>query len=616
MQLIKFPSLPDELLTSYPAFADRLWWQLGFPGLTEQQVAIADRMQHGPEQDIICGFRGVAKSWLAAGMLLWRLRIDPASERCLLVSGSSPKALELSQFMIYCIGVVKELQCLEPETGQRSSVLSFDVAGARPDQAPSVRATGILGQITGKRATIILADDIETPINSASAQNREKIWSVVGSEFNSVLKPADALMVFSPKILYLGTPQLPGASIYMRLRREFNIPIYFLPARYPKPEDVIRYEGGLAEHIAVHCQERAGQPTDPERFPEHDLQKREKRMSPQTWQLQFMLDTSLDAASRYPISLQDLIVMELPPNSYPSMVLPGKTEAARLDLPSYGFHHDRWYYAPSVVGGWKHFENENRPCLMAIDPAGRGKDELAWAVVGVNNGYFLLLDAGGTQAGPVEDTLSRIVRCAARWKVNEVVIEDNFGLGLLGELLKPLLRRSHPCAVTTGRSGGNVFKEKRIVDTLSPIIQQNRMVVRAGLVEEDYQESQSDPETGPLRSLFYQLAHILPERNSLEWDDRADALELACRRWVEQGHGAADAELILEQEEAEYRKELLKSWSDGNSLFNADRLTLGMTLEQARTAASFVGRWSRTEGDPGPHWIANRVAAKTKWRQL
>lgn len=606
MALLKHPDLPDELLCSYPAFADRVWWQLGFKGLTEQQIAIGDRMQHGPEQDIVCGFRGVAKSWLAAVYLLWRLRIDPASERCLLVSGSSPKALELSQFMIYCISTIKELRCLEPDSGQRASVFSFDVAGARPDQAPSVRATGILGQITGKRATIILPDDIETPVNSASAQNREKIWNVVSSEFNSVLKPADDLMVFQPKILYLGTPQLPGASIYVRLKREFDIPIFFLPARYPQREEIQRYEGGLAPHIEAQCEFKAGQPTDPERFPEHDLAKREKRMSPQTWALQFMLDTSQEAAARYPIMMKDLVVLDLPPNSYPSMVIAGNSTECQLALPSHGFNHDRWYYAPAIVGGWKHFEDQPRPCLMAIDPAGRGKDELAWAVVGVHNGYFLLLDAGGTQQGPVEPVLARIVACAARWKVNEVCIEDNFGLGLLGELLKPLLRRSHPCTVTSARAGGSMFKEKRIVDTLSPLIQQHRLIVRPDVIREDYVESLKDPETGALRSLFFQLAHILPERGSLEWDDRADALELAVRRWVEQGHGAADAEQILKQEEEDYQKELLKSWSDGQSLFNADRLAMGMTLEQARAAASHQGS-SRGKGDPGPHWIANRA---------
>ncbi|MFK9938776.1 DNA maturase B, partial [Klebsiella pneumoniae] len=58
-------------------------------------------------------------------------------------------------------------------------MISFDVGPAKPDHSPSVKSVGITGQLTGSRADIIIADDVEIPGNPATQGAREKLWTLV-----------------------------------------------------------------------------------------------------------------------------------------------------------------------------------------------------------------------------------------------------------------------------------------------------------------------------------------------------------------------------------------------------------------------------------------------------
>ena len=66
---------------------------------------------------------------------------------------------------------------LRARTDQKNSTLEFDVGPASPSKDPSVFAVGITGQMTGGRADLILADDIEVPSNSETEAQREKLES-------------------------------------------------------------------------------------------------------------------------------------------------------------------------------------------------------------------------------------------------------------------------------------------------------------------------------------------------------------------------------------------------------------------------------------------------------
>jgi hypothetical protein len=107
------------------------------------------------------------------------------------------------------------------------------------------------------------------------------------------------------------------------------------------------------------------------------------------------------------------------------------------------------------------------------------------------------------------------------------IIEANFGDGMFAQLLKPVLSRIHPCGVEEVRS--TTQKERRIIDTLEPIMNQHRLVVNEEVAISDYKTNREHPS----KQLFWQMTHITRERGSLNKDDRIDALSLAVGYWIE-----------------------------------------------------------------------------------
>jgi hypothetical protein len=74
--------------------------------------------------------------------------------------------------------------------------------------------------------------------------------------------------------------------------------------------------------------------------------------------------------------------------------------------------------------------------------------------------------------------------------------------------------------------GGTGQKERRIIDTLEPVLNQHRLVVDAALLRADQKDE-------PKFQLFHQLTRITRDRGSLRHDDRLDALAMAIRYWTE-----------------------------------------------------------------------------------
>ena len=151
-----------EAISSFPVFATHLWHFLRLPNPTPVQYQLADYLQNGPNRRIIMAYRGCGKSFLTAGYVLWRLRKDPDT-KVLVISAAQDRA---DAFSVFCHDLLRNwfmVKDLFPSDTQRFSKVAFDVFGSKPDQSPSVRSSGIFGQITGSRADLIVADDVETP---------------------------------------------------------------------------------------------------------------------------------------------------------------------------------------------------------------------------------------------------------------------------------------------------------------------------------------------------------------------------------------------------------------------------------------------------------------------
>ena len=196
-----------------------------------------------------------------------------------------------------------------------------------PHQAPSVKSVGITGQLTGSRADLIVLDDIEVPGNSMTELMRSKLLQLC-TEAESILTPKD-----DSRIMFLGTPQT-VFTVYRKLA-ERNYRPFVWPARYPRK--ISNYEGLLAPQLQADIDTGAESwgVTD-DRFEDEDLVEREAAMGRSNFMLQFMLDTSLSDAEKFPLKMADLIVTSVNPTKCPCLLYtsPSPRDRQKSRMPS------------------------------------------------------------------------------------------------------------------------------------------------------------------------------------------------------------------------------------------------------------------------------------------
>lgn len=512
--------LEEELKKDFRKFMYIVWKHINLPDPTPIQYDIAQFLQLGPLKVSIQAFRGVGKSFITSAYVLWELYRDP-QKKILVVSASKARADAFTTFTLQLINEMPILHHLKPRENQRASRVEFDVGPAIADQSPSVRSVGITSQIAGSRADIIVADDVEVPNNSATPDMREKLLERI-KEFSAVLKPLP-----SSKIIYLGTPQSED-SIYNKLADTFTTRIW--PARVPTKAQADTYGGNLAPRISQMIGKRsAGTSTDPQRFTDADLAEREAEYGKAGFALQFMLNTQLSDAERYPLKIRDMIIMDIQRERAPMSVewMPDYKREVK-ELPNLAMSGDRFYLYASHSEVFAEYTGT----VMSIDPAGRGKDETGYAVVKMLNGYLYVRRCGGLPGGYDVDTLTTLASIAKEEGVNQIIIEANFGDGMYTELIKPVLAKVHPCAVEEVKHSKQ--KERRIIDTIEPVMNRHRLVVDRSVIEDDYRTAQSyDADNKFTKTLIYQLTRINYEKGALKHDDRLDALAIAVGYWTE-----------------------------------------------------------------------------------
>ncbi|WKV16822.1 terminase large subunit [Escherichia phage PH1061] len=501
-----------------------LWKALSLPVPTRCQIDMAKKLSAGDNRRFILqAFRGIGKSFITCAFVVWKLWNNP-DLKFMIVSASKERADANSIFIKRIIDLMPQLQELKPKQGQRDAVISFDVGPAKPDHSPSVKSVGITGQLTGSRADILIADDVEVPNNSATQAARDRLSELV-KEFDAILKPGGT-------IIYLGTPQN-EMTLYRELEgRGYTTTIW--PARYPRDKkDWQSYGDRLAPMLQAELEEDPEsfywRPTDEVRFDDTDLKERELSYGKAGFALQFMLNPNLSDAEKYPLKLRDLIVADLDPASSPMVYqwLPNP-QNKREDVPNVGLMGDSYHTYQTVGSAFSSYTQK----ILVIDPSGRGKDETGYAVLYQLNGYIFAMEVGGMRGGYEDSTLEALAKIGRKWKVNEYVIEGNFGDGMYLELFKPVAARVHPAAVTEVKSKGQ--KELRICDVLEPIMGSHRLIVNAAAIVQDYQTaSDKDGVRNPIYSLFYQMTRISRERGALAHDDRLDALAIGVQFFVE-----------------------------------------------------------------------------------
>ena len=490
------------------------------------RLDIAWWMQHGPPRRGVLAARKVGKTFIACAYDLWRLYRN-SQEQILETSQSADFAKASVLLERKWIDAVAFLRHLRPRrdmySHDRDNVIRFDVGTARTEllHSASVSAIGITGQVPGTGATLVRPDDVETKENTLTRAARKLLEERI-EELEHALLP-------DGQILYLGTPHH-EESVYRKLLNRGYV-FRAWPLVYPTPSEEIP---GLAPMLVEDMKSgraQAGDPVFPDIFNREACLVKKLSMSAAGWAMQCMLRTDLLEVEEHPLCLSDFILFDIQRDKAPASLAWGRATSrgstAREDIPSVGFGDD-CFYAPIMVDElWLPYHGTK----AFIDPAGRGEDEIAWAIVSQLHGYLYLKFVGGLMGGPSVANLETIVQSLRTHGASELYIEPNFGGDMLAQLIEPVIRRlslkpnendlfptGWNCApMPTKHAAGQ--KEVRLLDAIGPPLQQHRIVI--------------SPLVARNEEFSYQLVHLTRERNCLEHDDRVDAFAGVLRQWLD-----------------------------------------------------------------------------------
>ena len=299
--------------------------------------------------------------------------------------------------------------------------------------------------------------------------------------------------------------------------------------------------------------------------------------------LQFQLDTSLSDAEKFPLKMADLVVTSVNPNTAPDNVVWCSDPANVIkDAPTVGLPGDYFYSPMQLQGEWGPYSET----ICSIDPSGRGTDETAAAFLSQRNGFLYLHEMRAYRDGYSDDTLLNILRGCRKYKVTKLVIETNFGDGMVGELFKKHIQQTGQ-HIDIEEIRANVRKEDRIIDALEPVLNQHRLIVDRGVIDWDYRSNKdAPPEQRLLYMLFYQMSRMCREKGAVKHDDRLDTLAQGVKYFT-------DALSINAHDQIRLRKR--EEWESILEDFiahphkSANHLVLGMNKEQREQAMGLEG---------------------------
>ena len=526
----------QRLRTDFPFFLEMLWLAIGYDKkapLEELHLDMAAWIDNRdqPTRGVMAA-RGVGKTTIGTcAYAAFRLNADP-DIRIMVVSEGHKHAKKIVAQIREWIRSVPFLQHLEPDPdrGHWDNADEFDVGPCTKTKDPSVRSAGIDGQITGTRAALLIADDIETGKGSRTINARERIADAV-KEFRSIASFGQR------EILYVGTPHH-RESLYERLMKQgddkttYAFRVY--PMVLPKPLWKHRFIAPIvAEKLARHGEVRDHEyiPLFPITLGYDMVMERLSEGLVEFTRQQMCVADSEDM--EYPLRLSDLIVpscgvdMVDAPLWIKHGLRTGHNEStAWPDMEVLGMSNDRLHREIAFATERSKYAST----LGFVDPSGRGNDETAWCMGGYLAGYIWTKKLGHSNVGEPGDSptvLARIARDARESRCHRIVVERQFGGDSFGQLLDVELRRlavepGHPefpdgwrCSVETVPARGN--KEKRIIASLSRVMHGHRLVVPREVIE-----IESDVPTK--YQLQYQIANITEQARSVQHDDRVEAI--------------------------------------------------------------------------------------------
>lgn len=552
--------LVQEHYKNFLDFLEDVMVMLGF-SVTDIQADIAGFLVYGPKWLMVQAQRSQAKTTIAAAFAVWCLIHSPA-HRVLIVSAGGTQANEISTLIVRIIMTMDVLECMRPDkmAGDRTSTEAFDVHHSLKgvDKSPSVACVGIGANLQGKRADLLIADDVESAKNSLTAHMRAQLLDLT----------KDFVSIAVGRIVWLGTPQS-GDSIYNTLPAR-GVTVRIWPGRYPTVDQMKNYGDHLAPLLVGRIKRdptlqtgggllgTQGKPIDPALLDEEKLQAKELNQGEAFFQLQHMLNTRLTDAQRYPLKPEKLVLLDVTTTLAPMQVIRTVSQAVK-DLMAGDFPF-KVSLPHSVSAEMAKYEL----VWSYVDPAAGGAngDETAYAVGAFLNGNVYLLAVGAVPGGYEDDKLNELADKLLRFPIAGVTIEKNLGYGAFSTIFTTkLVKKATDLGVPVPSIEDDLvtgMKEARIIETLEPVMGRGSLIVTSDCLEEDRlccaRYSSADKQ---LYSFVYQLAKMQKVRNALVHDDRADAIEGLVRRFqrllVADQDKAADKHRAAALQEAMHR---------------------------------------------------------------
>ena len=314
-------------------------------------------------------------------------------------------------------------------------------------------------------------------------------------------------------------------------------------------------------------------------------------MGRSNFMLQFMLDTSLSDAEKFPLKMADLVVTSVNPTDAPDAVVwCSDPRNVIKELPTVGLPGDYFYSPMQLQGEWGPYTET----ICSIDPSGRGTDETAAAYISQKNGFLYLHEMRAYRDGYSDTTLLNILRGCNKYGVTKLVIETNFGDGIVAELFKKHLQQTKQ-AIDIEEVRANVRKEDRIIDALEPVLNQHRLICDRKVIDWDYNSNKdAAPEERLLYMLFYQMSRMCREKGAVKHDDRLDCLAQGVKYFTD-ALSISAYEMVKQRNRDDFQ-DILDSWMDDPQAA-ANHMVLGMNLDQRQKARGQTGR-SKT-----PTWV-------------
>lgn len=565
----------NALREHYVLFSDFLYdcmtELMGFK-CSEVQIDIGEFIaDESRDRIMVQAQRSQAKSTIVAIYAVWKL-IHNCRYRVLIISAGSDVALEIANWVIQIIMSWDILECMRPDRtkGDRSSTKAFDInwmlKGA--EKSPSVACIGITANMQGRRADLLIPDDIESSKNGLTETQRLALENL-SKDFTSICQKG--------RICYMGTPQTVD-SIYKNLpRRGYTIRVW--PGRYPTEKELPKYGDTLAPYITARIyyypQIQTGGGPNGDRgwavdpvipgLDEASLTKKELDQGPEYFQLQHMLDTTLSDEGRYPLKARNLVIMDVPHDKAPGAVQWLPSPKLKLDEELTSHYHCNPELYRNFSCSESTYEYEFK--YVHIDPAGGGEnaDEVAVMAVYMLHGYLFFPEVLALQGGHTEENLRDIAEFVCRHEAMEVGVEQNMGHGAFATMLRPVLNQvyelnkkkdSVPQVIDVWESQQ---KELRIIETLSPLLARHRIIIDPRIIEYDRDSTKKySLELRDTYKLIHQLVRITRERGALTHDDRLDVMMACARRCME--YMNVNETQAMDEKEEDLNRKFMEEW--------------------------------------------------------